>query len=135
MSRVATVPQLDFDRLTSYVQDVTGLLGLRDWEFILSRDHPARGIVATCTPVPGRRLAELRVCRDFHQLPPPERRLAVVHELVHAHLAGVGDAVRTIESQIGGLVFPMYWANVERELERSVDALANLLAPTMPLPE
>jgi hypothetical protein len=108
-------------------------MGLRDWTFEIVDGNPdPADAIATCEPIEGRRIARLRFSVRFESLPVTEKRHAVVHELVHAHLAQFTDDAHSFAK--GSTGYAVAWPMALRSLEYAVDGLAEALAPTMPLP-
>lgn len=135
-AEVTTLKPRDEAVLSEYLGRVGSLMGLGDWEFDVRWEQPPEdGAVASCAPIYVRRVAIFRFAPEVRRMDPAEVRLAVVHELIHPHLAEACEAVRSLDGALGSLVFPMVWSSYERGLERGVDALAALLAPSMPLVE
>lgn len=119
-----------------YLRDIADLLGLRDWT-----------VEAEHEPCPPDHLCEVRIpherrelhvsfCSDFDELEAVEQRHAIVHELVHPHLSGIWSAVEDgAREAFGGMAYRVYAASVRREVERSTDALAAVVAAYLPEPE
>lgn len=124
----------DRAELGRYIRWVADAIGLRDWELDLMLEPAEEGHVAEVDPTFGRRHAELRFCAKFRERDPEAQRNAVVHELVHCHLAPLQSQVEDDLDQLLGkpadLVFSLAF---RRNLEYSVDALAEAIAEHMPL--
>ncbi len=111
----------------TYLRLLGDLLALRDWTLILSETAAAPGYNAQIAPVRARRRAVIRMAGHFDSLSPHEQRHALVHELLHCHLATAQSAAGQVLSKSARAVFDL-------NLEMSVDALADAIAPHLPLP-
>jgi hypothetical protein len=124
-----------FDVLCGAARQFANLMGLRDWSVEVTRTPPFDpDALATCQVADGRRHLRLSFARDFPSLPPEEQRHALVHELIHPHLASMDHTVREdLAGELGGAAYRLFRARFIRDLEGAVDALAGVIAPTLPL--
>lgn len=111
----------------AYLRLLGDSLALRDWTFVVSQTPAAPGFNAQIAPLKARRRAELRLSPHFWALPAAEQRHALVHELLHCHLVSAQLAGCEVLSRKARAVFDL-------NLEMSVDALADAIAPHLPLP-
>jgi hypothetical protein len=117
------------------VRDLADLVGLRDWTTLVEHDAAPAGAVAEVQFRADRRELRISFGGDFEDLDADEQRYAVAHELVHPHLGGVWAAVEEgAHEAFGGIAYRVYTGTVRREVERSVDAVAAVLAAHLPLP-
>ena len=133
----------DHKELRRYVRAVADLMELRDWTVQVdvgrpnSPDH-ADGLEwgASCAPVTGRKFATLTFGPQLRHVLVEELRQTVVHELVHCHTFGMWDSVRhDLLVPLGQQTYDVFIAGFERQMENGVDALADAIAPRMPLIE
>jgi hypothetical protein len=110
-------------------------MGLRDWAVFVEHD-PSKSDTWAQVQIPdGRREVHILFCADFEQLEPDDQRHAIVHELVHPHLARIWSTVEDgAQESLGGVALRMFLQTVRRDLEHSVDALAAIIASHMPEP-
>lgn len=123
-------------RLARYARDVADAMCLRDWAVLIDHDPSPAGTSAQVRMADDRRELAVAVCADWERLAPDEQRHALVHELVHPHLRDVWSSVEdgALEA-FGGMAYRLYVQAVRRQVERSTDALAQVIAPYMPEPE
>ena len=77
----------------------------------------------------------VRYAAYFDQADLEEQRLAVTHEVLHAHHRDLFSTVESgVRDELSGAVFRLFIGQVSRDLERMVDALAEVVAPTVPFP-
>jgi hypothetical protein len=117
-----------------YARIVADRVGLRDW--VIEVDHdPADGALARVRLHGERRALRLSFADGFELEPEDEQRHAVVHELVHPHLRDLFETVRSgAEEEFTGVAYRLYIGAVRRDVERTVDAVAEALAPAVPFP-
>jgi hypothetical protein len=120
-----------------YVRDLADRMRLRDWHITVTTDPPDKENAAAqvvCTY--GRKIAELRLSKEWAGYTPTEQRHYMTHELVHCHLdvpwAMVIDDMKGV---IGNQAHEVLVWPFARAMEYAVDGLAEVIAPSMPLPE
>lgn len=136
----------DRRELERYVRGIANEMGLRDWTFTVevvkqvgrtwNKNKPQDGEewCATCKPVIGRKYAELTFASYLRNAPRDDLRHTVVHELVHCHFYGLWDMLRRDTlMQMEQEVYDMWVVGVERHMEYGVDAMADVIAPHLPL--
>ena len=116
--------------LSAQVRQLADELGLRDWTFtILPEPVEDDGAAAMILPVHGRKHAKLQVCADWPDY--PAKREAIVHELLHCHLACATDVIR-LDLEAAGLLtaaqHEWLWASFRRQIEYAVDGIAAAIA-------
>lgn len=133
----------DRRELERYIRGIADAMGLRDWTLALAVETVGRSNApnrtegewgATSQSTPGRKHALITLPKDARALDREELRQTVVHELVHCHFACLWDTLRLDLGHI--LTEKVYWvwiAGVERAMEYGVDAVADAIAPRMPL--
>jgi hypothetical protein len=135
----------DRKELGRYVRAIADEMSLRDWTFDVELGDADEGKDArpdgsrwgaSCAPVPGRKFATITLAPGQREEDPAELRQTVVHELTHCHFFGLWDTVRNDTLlPLGQQTYDMFIANIERHMEYGVDAMADALAPHMPLIE
>ncbi len=123
-------------RWTRYARDTANLMQMRDFIVEVEHDPPSdERALATVEVAEGRRLMRMRFHALFDELTLEEQRYAVVHELVHPLLHPLTETVRSAAAdEFGGAALRMFLGVVSRDVERTVDTLANVIAPSLPLP-
>jgi hypothetical protein len=125
----------DADDLARYVSAIAYELGLRDWRFQVEVVSRPKGYHARVHPIEGRRFAVIRFPPDFTELTPQTQRNAVVHELIHCHLAAATDIWRLdVGRHLGQSVYDAMWSGYKREVELATDTLATAIDHLFPLP-
>lgn len=130
------------DALADYIRDLADRMLLRDWVFFVSddpEDCPDDGIdderCATFRGTLGRRAGAVWINREWWaSATPEERRQTAIHELIHAHEHASREIVIHAVT-----VYPRRTADVlqaiyDVQMEYAIDALADVIAPFMPLP-
>lgn len=138
------VRKRDRKALDAYVRLVADAMGLRDWNIVAAfgkvkhdaKNKPQKGEdwCATCAPTPGRKHADITFAPYMRDAPREDLRQTTVHELVHVHFYGMWDTLRRDTLiLLDQEPYDVWIAGVERHMEYGVDALADALAPHMPL--
>lgn len=125
----------EFKAAKEYFVQLRGLLLLGHWRLDFSRMPPDDpDAAAHISVMETRNIATIRLGEGYYEGTPQQRRHYAVHELLHIHLArhdyAIGDFRRVLDDASWGMVY----TNVQRHLELTVDGLADVLAPLLPLP-
>lgn len=116
------------ETLNPYLQRIAGLMQLKDWDIVLMDDGPNDPDALACVDcMRGRKLAAVYVADRLFRMTAEKQRHTIVHELVHAHFAAMHLLLYKILSGDR-------WEAYDLAMEYGVDAVANVIAPTMPLP-
>lgn len=125
--------------LGRYVSDIAQMLGLDDWKITVHAEEPGDAIdgsdaIASVSCTYGRKIASLRLGKDFLNSPPEEQRHVLVHELIHVHMWGVLALVRTtLPKMLGESAYDVLLTALTQQDEHATDALATAVAPMLPL--
>lgn len=113
--------------LPGYLRAVADKMDLRDWEFELQAVGADDNTLAGIKRFYGQRKAAIRIGERFWARDRVAQRLTVIHEMLHCHHAAPDEWIA------GHLKGPEYEA-WEFMMEYSIDAVAVVVAPFMPLP-
>lgn len=120
--------------LGRYVRWAADTMELRDWTFEIAHDPPDPDANARINLTYARKLAVVRFCSDFRQMPAEQQRHTVVHELVHCHLESATNMVlNDLEGHLAKPTDQIFWEGFKRQIEYGVDALASTIAKHLPL--
>lgn len=120
--------------LQRYVDKVKPLLGLGDWQVVVSPHPPQeKGWIADCTTAHSRKWASVRFDDELLNHPTSLVAEVVVHELLHCTRAHTDDLVvydlaDSLDEQQMALLRPLW----NRAMEYEVDQLARALTPLFP---
>jgi hypothetical protein len=93
-----------------------------------------RGDELATVEVPvGRRVMRLTFCDSFEELSEDAQRHAVAHELVHVLHHALYEEASAIREELAPSAFRVFYAHFEVQVENVVDALAVIVAPTLPV--
>lgn len=109
-------------------------LGLKDWRFIVSDEDAPDDAYAMIDTTYGRKVAVIKVCKEFESEPDWKQRECLIHELIHCHFDGMDRIVDTISDQLHRDVWSVFYASFRREVEIGTDAIALAIAAHFPLP-
>ena len=124
----------EWDALGKYLRACADDMGLRDWTLVLKKEplDDSEGAWAYCEPLDGEKHATIRVCKEFRTEPADIQRMAVVHELIHCHMASIQFFARNDLSEALGTAGSLLKKSVERDIEYAVDGIAVAWAEKFP---
>jgi hypothetical protein len=135
------VNKKDRKALGSYCRTIADKLELRDW-WVLTRvgdpggpedRYDGKRWQASSDSTPGQKSVKITFAEDCREWDREELRQTVAHELIHAHLAPLTEMVRVdLAPHLGSQALHVF-DSFTRHLEFSTDALADALAPHLPL--
>lgn len=131
----------DRKALGKYSRELADLLELRDWTVnvhvgeVHSPHHPdGWEWIATSESTPGQKRVHLTFSEDVRDWTPEHVRQTVAHELIHAHLAPLMEMIRVdLHGQLKPTAHVLFATGATRWMEFAVDALADAVAPRLPL--
>jgi hypothetical protein len=117
------------------------MLELRDWTInvrvgdVESPNHPAGWVwCASSESTPGRKRVSLTFADDVKEWDRDDLRQTVAHELIHAHLSPLAETWRAdLLPHLEPQAYELLNNSATRSLEFAVDALADAVAPRLPL--
>jgi len=87
------------------------------------------------TCIYGRKIATIKLADDFDSYAPEKQRQTAVHELLHAHLDHPQRVIDQANEVRNRNMISLLSLNHRMALEHAVDAISDIIAPFMPLPE
>lgn len=125
--------------IVEYIAELRDLMGLGHFTVTFQAYPPAeQDEVSTAAQIQipdGKRDATIQVDPDFVDEPPEEQRETLVHELVHCHLADMGNMVyEDLKHPLGITAHAIFNDGFTRALEHATDAIAKAWAAQLPLP-
>lgn len=122
--------------LSVYVRELADRLELRDWTLKLIADPIGDDeAIARICPTYGRKAAVIEFQHGFEHLDAHKVRLTVAHELIHLHVNPIMHCHQhgAVEVMIGKPAYEILDQDVIEKVEYAVDALADAVAPHLPL--
>jgi hypothetical protein len=131
------------DAVNHYLRWIANRIGLQEWTFEVSfhdefadEDDAEHQILAQCAPVYGRKVAEIRFLNELPTRKSFYVRWAVVHELLHCHFAPMHAVVKHhTGKELSRSAYTVFRESFDMELEYTLDALAGVIAESLPLIE
>ena len=120
--------------LEAYVAACLPVLNLANWKVTILTDVAPEDRYADIEPNDQAQTASLRVGNLFWTQKPDDQRLTIVHELLHLHLCRLDQTVDRLEPVLGSAAWAPWAAVYEDVYERATDAIAEVLAPQVGLP-
>lgn len=137
MVEETTLTKKDREALLDYTRWIADEIGLRDWAFEFPGGEPDNenwGADVEC--LPGRKVANIRFRGDCREWDLDTLRATICHELVHCHLAPLQHQCENdLDGLLGRPSAEVFFNGFRRNLEYAVDAVAEAIAPHMPLIE
>lgn len=123
-----------FKRIGLYLRFAADRVGLRDWAFNLRWTYYTENedAIAAVNVIEGQKRATVWLCKEFSDMPEPEQRHALIHELLHCHLDAIEQCVWSVTSLIGQPAHSLFRTNVHDQIELAVDAIAVEWATMLP---
>ena len=127
----------DRKSMAGYVTVLQEQLRLRDWDIKVNFDEEGSDdAYADITPHLNQKRAEIRFGDAFFELDPVGVRHTLVHELLHCHLFYVHDTAESVfRATIRTKAADIAAITLNAEVERATDAIADAMAPLVPLPD
>ena len=120
--------------LEAYVAACLPVLNLGNWKVTILTDVAPEDRYADIEPNDQAQTASLRVGNLFWTQKADDQRLTIVHELLHLHLCRLDQTVDRLEPVLGSAAWAPWAAVYEDVYERATDAIAEVLAPQVDLP-
>ena len=124
-----------WDDLETYVSEIQDALNVANWKVSIARDASDIDSWADINPHEQNLTAELRVSHDFWRQTPEMQREVLTHEILHLVTARLDQTVEALEDALGKVVWSVFERQFENATERTVDHLAKVIAPSLPLPD
>jgi|688.fasta_scaffold268929_3 hypothetical protein len=126
--------------INSYVQIVRRKMNLGEWKITLYRKPCANDSLGECDVTYGQHCAVISLHKDYRKEKPENLRNTIVHELLHCYFSPITEAamqaLEPFEEDVHGRKIIQSTVNsVEYQIERVIDRLSDIIAPTMPLPK
>ena len=120
-----------------YLRTLADQMGLRDWRIELSDEYPEKeDAAAQVNCVYGRKLAHIRLAKEWGTYSKEEQRHYLVHELVHPHIEPMFCMVENdMKGVLGNQAYEVLIWPYRRTMEFTVDGLASVIASFIPLPD
>lgn len=119
-------------RIGRYGQELQALLRLDHWQIDIDPDLP-EGAKADVNWYESKWRATMRFSDEILRGTPEEQRYTVVHELLHLHLRGPALIIKQLRGHMSDVGYSYTDERWEHEEELAVDALAQAIAPFLPL--
>jgi len=139
-----TVSDAWYDGMREYVRHCANLMGLRDYTCNYDREDPDGGsdptVMGAIRVNPTRRHFTIWLPRGWYdeasgtKAQRESARHTVCHELIHVHFKRLDGLCQNLKTNLGDVAWATWWDGMRDEMEITVDDLASVLAPTLPLP-
>ena len=129
------IPRADrLSKLEAYVRECAALMNLGAWKVSVMSDVAPEDRYADIEVHSQAATVTMRIGNLFWTQKPEDQRLTVCHELTHIHLAMSDHAVAALEDVLGSAAWTPWHSVYEDHQERGTDAIAELIAPLLPVP-
>lgn len=117
-----------------YVDTLKPIMRLWHWRIDLGTESAAEGSDASLWMSDDYHTACLYFSPEWETFDRDKQRDAIVHELIHVHLARMGVCGKKIVAQLGGQAKELADEMQTHFLEAATEELARVIAPFLPLP-
>lgn len=115
------------EKFAPYLRVLADKMELRDWWVRLSPKRACDAALASACCTDGRKRITVYLGKNFFKQTREEQRLSLVHELTHAHFGSMHNPLMdTLHKKTHALYINAF--------EYGIDAVAILIAPSLPLP-
>lgn len=121
--------------ILAYLARMKATLCLSDWVLrVLDDEFAEYPALASIEPVTGRKLAYLRLCKDFCGMSAEEQSHALAHELMHLHHVNANDVVRVdLRGLLSQAEYDVIYSTYKRQHEYANDEIARSFVKLIPL--
>lgn len=121
--------------VTEYIATLQNILRLRDWEILVDFDPLPLSdhAYATMAPAPDQHRATIQFSDLFLQQPVDALRQTLVHEMLHCHFHVLQTTTENMIAGMGESAALVAGPAVNTLAELTVDALADAIAPLLPV--
>lgn len=120
--------------LREWLDDAIVALNLTAWTVNVAPDASDVDAWADIDPHAQNHTAELRVSHDFWRQTPEKQRVILTHELVHLITCRHDQVIESLAEPLGKIAWAVFEPQHDDAAERAVEALAQIIAPTLHLP-
>lgn len=117
-----------------YLRVLADKMELRDWTIGTMHRPADDGKAASCVCTYGQKKINVFLGLRFDDDSPEEQRVTLVHELLHAHLAGAHRLLIDAQANVRKTWIDQLECAVRVQHEYAVDAIADIVAKYLPLP-
>lgn len=118
-----------------YLDEHKGSLGLQEWRITVSKDLAPDDSFAATEALEQSQTATIWLGTKFWASTLEERRLTLIHELLHLDTWRCANMVDRLEEQLGKVAWAIFEPLWTDEWERLVDRHASRIAAAYPLPD
>lgn len=125
-----------FKAAIAYFERLRNAMLLGHWTLHFSREAPDNDeAAASIRAYEVRNVATVKLGEGWYAGSREARRHYAVHELLHLHLVRLDYTTGDFEHVTDEYAWRLLWRAYHRQMELTVDGLADVLAPLLPLPD
>lgn len=133
MAKAATTTR--WQALREWLDVAIPALNLSHWTVNVAEDASDVDAWADIEAHQQNQTAELRVSHDFWRQSPERQRVILTHELVHLITCRHDQVVESLAEPLGKIAWAVFEPQHDDAAERAVEAIAQIIAPTLDLPD
>lgn len=119
----------------AYISQIGDLMNLHDWTLTLVKEPANSDNAAEMDSIYGRKVVHIRLSSTWHEFTPHEQRYLIVHEIAHTYFEPMDHLLCGKMKRLFSAHDLQTWHDdYSLLLEYGVDAVAECIAPSMPLP-
>ena len=119
------------DEIQAYIDRLRPLLGIQRWETQVTDEPPTQHCILETHVAGNRKAATIRI-GSYPTLTPPQRRDAVLHELLHVWVYPFRMLMEGVRNTVGEAVWAVLNAHLWDVEETVVEEIAVAFAPLLP---
>lgn len=126
----------NLERARAYVARLQPFMRLQHWDITVEEEPPDNeNADAACWTANRCHIARLRFADRHFGRSPAEQAATVAHELIHIHTSEWETATREAFAALDPTGREWATERYEHAMERAIDSLSRVLAPSLPLPD
>lgn len=123
-----------WEALRAWLDDALVALNLTHWTLTIAEDAADVDAWADIEAHQQNQTADLRVAHDFWKQTPEKQRVILTHELVHLITCRHDQVIESLAEPLGKIAWAVFEPQHDDAAERTVEALAQIIAPQLELP-
>lgn len=120
--------------VTKWLEQVLPVFHLNHWTITVAQEPADSDAWADIEAHSQANEATLRISHGFWSLTRHKQRLVLTHEVSHILTWRLDESVEKLQKPLGDLAWSVFQSQYDDYAERTVESIATVIAPMLPLP-